>query len=150
MAKSIRNPPKLSECKSYENYIKLINIWQIATDLATEKQGAALLLSLEGEAQSAALRVPEEDLKSSTGIKKVLEELDKLYLKDKTTQNLMALEDLENFKKSKNMSMAQYILQFETKLDKSKQLGITWPDDIIAFRLLKNANLSEQDHRLAN
>ena len=45
--------------------------------------------------------------------------------------------------------MQQYILEFETKLDKTKLLGIVWPDDIIAFRLLKNANLPEQDHRLA-
>ena len=148
-SKSIRNPPKLADCKSYEAYTKLINIWRIATDLPKEKQGAALLLSLEGEAQSAALRVPEDELKSNEGIEKVLLELDKLYQKDKTTQKFQALEDLENFRKSKNMKMAQYILQFETKLDKTKLLGVTWPDDIIAFRLLKNANLSEQDHRLA-
>ena len=148
-SKSIRNPPKLVDCKSYEAYTKLINIWRIATDLPKEKQGAALLLSLEGEAQSAALRVPEDELKSDEGINKVIAELDKLYQKDKTTLKFRALEDLENFKKSKTMTMAQYILQFETKLDKTKILGITWPDDIIAFRLLKNANLSEQDHRLA-
>jgi len=45
--------------------------------------------------------------------------------------------------------MQQYLLEFETKLDKTTSLGIVWPDDIIAFRLLKNANLPEQDHRLA-
>ena len=149
MSKSIKNPPILSEAKDYESFTKLLKIWQIATDLPKEKQGAALLLSLEGEAQSAALRVTEEELKSATGIDKVVAELNKLYTKDKTSEKIKALEDLENYKKTKNISMQQYILEFETKLDKTKLLGIVWPDDIIAFRLLKNANLPEQDHRLA-
>ena len=149
MSKSIKNPPILSEAKDYESFTKLLKIWQIATDLPKEKQGAALLLSLEGEAQSAALRVTEEELKSATGIDKVVAELNKLYTKDKTSEKIKALEDLENYKKTKNISMQQYILEFKTKLDKTKLLGIVWPDDIIAFRLLKNANLPEQDHRLA-
>ena len=93
-SKSIRNPPKLVDCKSYEAYTKLINIWRIATDLP--KENKVLLLSLEGEAQSAALRVPEEELKLDEGINKVLAEFDKLYQQDKTKQKFRALEDLEN------------------------------------------------------
>ena len=149
MSKSIRNPPKLTECKNYEQFVQLIKIWQIATDLPKEKQGAALLLSLEGEAQRAALRVKENELQSDDGIVKVIDELDKLFYQDKTTQKFKALEDLENLKKTKSLTMQQYLLEFETKLDKTTSLGIVWPDDIIAFRLLKNANLPEQDHRLA-
>ena len=149
MSSKLRTPPRLSESKNYESYLKLLKVWQIATELPKEKQGAALLLSLENEAQQAALRVDQAVLASEEGVTKVIEELDKIYAKDKTLLKYKALEDLENYKRSSNMNMKNYILEFETRLDETKRLGINWPDDIIAFRLLKNANLSETDHRLA-
>lgn len=109
MAKSLQKPPKLAECKDYEQFQQLISIWQIATDLPKEKQGAALLLSLDGEAQRAALRVQEDELKQPDGINKVLNELDRFYLKDKTTEKFRALEDLENYKKTKKYYHAKLL-----------------------------------------
>ena len=149
MSSKLRTPPLLSEAKNYESYLKLLNVWRIATDLPKEKQGAALLLSLDNEAQQAALRVDQTTLASENGVDKVIEELNKVYAKDKTLLKYKALEDLENYKRSANTNIKTYLLEFETRLDETKRLGINWPDDIIAFRLLKNANLSESDHRLA-
>ena len=144
MSKKISSPPSLTKAKNYDDFKKLLNVWKIATDLPKEKQGAALLLSLEDEAQQAALRVTEADLSSEQGIDKVLAALDKLYRKDTTLQKFHALEKLEGYKRPQNLSMQQYLHEFERRMDKTKSLGINWPDDILAYRLLKNANLSEQ------
>ena len=109
MSKSIQKPPRLSECQSYEQFQQLISIWKIATDLPKERQGAALLLSLDGEAQRAALRVKEEELKQADGIGKVLRELDKHFLKDKTTEKFKALEDLKNYTRKAKIYLCKTI-----------------------------------------
>ena len=119
------------------------------TDLAKDKQGASLLLSLGGEAQEAALRVPKVDLIKDDGAEKVILELDKLYLKDETLRKFHALDKLETFKRPSSMTIHQYLIDFDNLVDKTKSHGVAWPEDILAYRLLKNANLSEHNERLA-
>lgn len=48
-------PPSLSNCESYEEWLKLIKVWRRFTDLPANKQSSALLLSLEEEALDMAL-----------------------------------------------------------------------------------------------
>ena len=43
--------PLLSDSKSYGHWFKLIHIWRKFTNLEPEKQGLAIVLSYEGEAQ---------------------------------------------------------------------------------------------------
>ena len=105
MSSKLRTPPRLCEAKNYESYLKLLNVWRIATDLPKEKQGAALLLSLDNEAQQAALRVDQTTLASANGVDKVIEELNKVYAKDKTLLKYKALEDLENYKHPANTNI---------------------------------------------
>ena len=82
MSKRFDNPPVLKTSRTYDDFIKLLKVWQTATSIPKEKQGAALLLTLEDEAQQAALRISNEQLCSAQGLDKVVAELDKLYKKD--------------------------------------------------------------------
>ena len=43
--------PLLSDSKSYAHWFKLKHIWRKFTNLEPEKQGPAIVLSYEGEAQ---------------------------------------------------------------------------------------------------
>ena len=52
-----KSPPLLPKSKSYDNWLKSITIWQQFTTLELEKQGSAIVLSLEGEAQDPALQL---------------------------------------------------------------------------------------------
>ena len=45
--------------KSYEGWLKLFKIWHIFPELPKRRKRPALVLSLEGEAQDAALEIPE-------------------------------------------------------------------------------------------
>ena len=47
------------------------------------------------------------------------------------------------------MSMSDYINEFERLLNKTKQYGTTMSTDVLAYRLLKSANLSETHEQLA-
>ena len=77
-------PPLLSKSKSYDDWLQLVELWHKFTTLEPEKQGPAIVLSLEGEAQ----------------------------------------------------------------YHKTKSYGTQISDDVLAYRLLKSANLSTRDKQL--
>ena len=52
-----KSPPLLKNTKSYNDWIKLLEIWCQFTSLEPEKQGPAIVLTLEGEAQDAVLEL---------------------------------------------------------------------------------------------
>ena len=43
---SIKDPPMLTDEKSFKDWKKELQFWQIATDVKPEKQGATVFLSL--------------------------------------------------------------------------------------------------------
>ena len=57
------------------------------TDLPEERQGPALVLSLEGEAQDAVLELSEADNVKENGVDLILARLDKLYKNDSQLQS---------------------------------------------------------------
>ena len=62
-------PPLLSSSKTYSDWKKLINIWTELTTLEKKKQGPALVLTLEGKAQEAALELSPEQITGENGVK---------------------------------------------------------------------------------
>ena len=84
-----KEPPSLKTAKSYDDWIKLMKIWQAFTDLDKKKQGPALLLSLEDEAQDATLSLPQAEITSDDRVKKIIEKLDGLFKKDETLKKTM-------------------------------------------------------------
>ena len=92
-------PPSIKSCKTYHDWKKLINVWSGLTSLAKEKQASAVLLSLEGEAQDAALEIEQDKLSAATGLDEIIARLDILYIKDEIAEQYNALENLETWKK---------------------------------------------------
>ena len=142
-------PPSLSECKTYEDWKKVVNIWGKFTKMEVKKQGMAVLLSLKGAAQEAVLELEEDKIDCNDGLKNVLARLDKLYLKDETLTKYQALEDFESYKRPQNLPIVDYIIQFDKRYHKIKSYGTTISEDLLAFRLLKSAKLSPADEKLA-
>ena len=46
-----KNPPVLSETKSYQQWSKQLNIWQMITDIDKKKIALVVILSLSGKAR---------------------------------------------------------------------------------------------------
>ena len=46
-----KNPPVLSETKSYQQWSKQLNIWQMITDVDKKKIALVVILSLSGKAR---------------------------------------------------------------------------------------------------
>ena len=106
-------PPALSACKSYTDWKKLVNIWKGLSGLEQPSLAPALVLSLEGEAQEAALEVSSEDLAKDTGVASVIAKLDKIYAKDVLSEKYNALEAFESYKRPSNLPVRKFLVEFE-------------------------------------
>ena len=69
---SSKTPPPLFHSKSYEDWLKLFRIWRMYAELPKTRQGPALVLSLEGEAQDAALELLEDKIAQENGVDAIL------------------------------------------------------------------------------
>ena len=80
------------------------------------------------------------------GLKRVIDRLDKLYLKDTTLEKYQALEASDSYQCQPNTPIYEHIHQFEKLYFKLKGHGTTMSKELIAYKLLKSAKLLTQDH----
>ena len=133
-------PPLLTSSKTYSDWKKLISIWTELTTLEKKKQGPALVLTLEGKAQEAALELSSEEITAEAGVKAILNRLDKIYEKDKLTEKFNAIEKFESYKRTKENTIREFLVEFDKRLHKIKNY-IEYPHDLLGYHLLKAANL---------
>ena len=82
------------------------------------------------------------------GVSKIIERLNKIYKKDELSQKYNALEAFETYKRKGNTSICDFLTEFEKRLHKTRTYGTTMSDDLLAYCLLKAANLTTQDEQL--
>ena len=133
----------------YENWKREIEIWQAFTDLAPKKQGPAIFLTLQMKALEAALEIEIKDLTDDQGVKKLIEKLDSLYLEDINQSAYAAYESFEMYRRPKDMNMKEFLNNFGRLYNKLKVYQMELPDGVPAYRVLKSANLSEENEKLA-
>ena len=148
MAVNNKSPPSLSNSKSYSDWLKLIEVWRKFTSLEPEKQGPAIVLSFEGEAQDAILELNTNDITDKDGVNKIIKRLNHLYKKDELTEKYNALESSETYKRNSNTSIHDFLTEFEKRYNKAKSHGTIWSDNLLAYQLCKCANLTTRDEQL--
>ena len=101
---------------SYEDWKNDIEVWSDITDLENTKQGGAVFLSLTGKAQATVRAgVSRDEMKSASGVELILKCLDKLYKKDATRSAFNAYEHFTEFKRSPDMSIEDYMIEFNIR-----------------------------------
>ena len=145
---SFKTPPALSKSSSYENWKKELKAWERLTEVNVKKRGLAVLLSLEGKAKDAILDIDIDLLSADNGVKIITDKLDTLYLKDKAQMAYEAYDKFEKFRRSADMSIKDYVNEFERLLNKTKAYGTSISTDVQAYRLLNSASISEGQKQL--
>ena len=143
---SFKNPPKLEQHDNYDNWVKALQLWRLATDVPKAKQGIAVVLQLAGKARDAVLELDVEVINSDNGIDKVLEKLNGIFKKDTIDTAYETFENFINFKREPSMNITTYIFEFERRYNKAKALGFTLPDTSLGYFLMNQAKLSD-DHK---
>ena len=86
MSNMNKSPPLLSKSESYDDWLKLVEIWHKFTTLEPEKQGPAIVLSLKCKAQDAVLELDTSQISHTDGVTIIIDRLNKIYKKDELTQ----------------------------------------------------------------
>ena len=128
--------------------MKLVEVWRQFTTLEPEKQGPAVVLTLEGEVEDAVLELDTSEITRTDGIDKIITRLNKIYKKDELTQKYNALEAFETYKRKSTTSIRDFLTEFEKRFHKTKSCRTNISDDLLAYRLLKPANLPTRDEQI--
>ena len=141
---NIRDPPNMFE--PYHEWKNEVYIWSDFVDdkIELKKQGMALFLSLQGDARKAASKVPLAQMKTETGLQKVLDELDKFFLKDKDRSAFLAYDKFNAFRRPEGMSVKDFLVKFELLKNTCESHDVVIPDKIAAHQLLQSVNIATQ------
>ena len=125
------------------------NLWKQITDVAAVKQGALLVLRLDDDTQDTILElISTEDLNKADGVDKVVNHLKEIFKKDESIAAFDLYEEFEAYRRPADMSITTFCSEFQKRLSKVKASGTTLSEHVLAFRLLKSANLSEGEEQL--
>ena len=149
---SKKTPPKFIQGMSYETWKNKIEMWKIVTSISKKEQGIIVLLeSLEGNnrAEKAVSELTAAQLNIDTGLDVLLEKLDKVFVSDTVDEAYSTYSRFIKFHKTSDMSMTEYIIEYEHLSHKMIEHKMTLPDTVLTFKLLDGANLTEDDRKLA-
>ena len=71
----------LSKSKSYDDWLNLVDVWRQFTTLQPEKSGPEIVLTLEGEAQDAVLKLETHEISDKDEVNKNLKRQNKFHKK---------------------------------------------------------------------
>ena len=143
------DPPTLGT-EPYEMYRQELLAWREVTDLKREKQGFVIALSLPKNdksqiSQKVFDQISIDDLKKEDGLDTLIAFLDKHLKKDDLVDSLGKFGEFEDFQRIEGMNIVEYIASFDSKYRKIEKLKMTLPPEILAFTLLRKANISHDE-----
>ncbi|KAK4314174.1 hypothetical protein Pmani_014507 [Petrolisthes manimaculis] len=145
-------PPVFGGDKGYERWKTELEAWQLVTNVEKKKQAITVALSFP-EGSEVRDRVFNEIeitvLNADDGMKALLQQMDTWYKKDKLASAYDSWSDFDSFRKTDDLTMESYIMQFEKRHKKLSKHNIVLPESILAFKLLDCAGLSHRDKQLA-
>lgn len=147
------NPPTFTKTKSYELYKQELLAWSEITDLDKKKKGVAVALTLPEDDESKIRekvfdQIKLDDLKKDTGFETLVQFLDNHLAKDDLADSLEKFEEFEDFTRSDDQSITEYIAIFDSKYRKIEKKNMTLPPEILAFKLLRKANIAKEEKML--
>jgi hypothetical protein len=145
----MNTPPAYDEEKySWREYKKELEVWVELTSLPKRKQGPALFITLKGKAKEAISDMEIAELTDEVGFANMIAKLDNLFKKDENQEAYLAYKDFENFRRSQDMKIKDFIIKFESMYSRIKKHAMTLPEGVLAYRLLHSVNLRDEEMRL--
>ena len=138
----------------YELYKQKLLAWREVTDLSKDKLGVAIALSLPEEDKNKIQEkvfneIGLDKLKQDDGLDTLIQFLDGILLKDELSDSLeKKMEEFEAFQRASGQSIAEYISTFDSMYRKFEKLDMKLPSHILAFKLLRKANIGQEEKML--
>ena len=141
--------PILTKGKRFDLFKQELDGWKEVADLEATKQGIAVALLLpEDDDFSLKSKLFDKysiaDLKKATGLKTVTDFLDAQLGKDDLADSFCKYGEFEGYRRSTE-SIVEYIGKFEQLYNTVEKKGIKLPSEILAYKLLRGANLLQDE-----
>ena len=94
---ALKTPPILVDEAGYIEWKDDLKIWELYTDLDRKKRGPAVYLTLHGHARDCVRDLTPGEIGADTGLKTIVDKLDKTFLKDKDTQTFITFETFYSY-----------------------------------------------------
>ena len=99
------------------------------------------------ERQKIVSELDEDKILCENGITNITQ-LDQIYKKNSTVEKFEALDNFETYRRPSDTAMSEFLIEFDKRKNKTQSLGTEISDDLLAYRLIKAANLSDSDERV--
>ena len=136
--------PILTKEEHFEEWKRDITIWKAITSIDKSKQGPVLYRSLAGQAKKSCSNIKIEDICSANGYDLIMNKLEEVFAKDNEQKAFEYCREFETFKRAPEMKIVEYITEFERLYDKIQVHDMKYADSVLAYKLLINANISEE------
>ena len=133
---ALKTPPILVDEAGYIEWKDDLKIWELYTDLDKKKMGPAVYLTLSGHARDCVRDLTPGEIGAETGLKTIVEKLDKIFLKDKDTQTFITFETFYSYRRSSGENMTDFLVHFEYLRHKMEKQNIQLPEGVLAFLLM--------------
>ena len=136
MAHDYKLAPVVDGSTNYIDWCKKLDVWVEFTKLPEEKKALAIFSSSRVKAKKAISQLEIKDLK-------LKEKLDKAFSKDKNKATYDDYEKFERFKRSNEMSLADYAIEFKENFYCLEKCKIKLPPVVPAYQYLNSANFTK-------
>ena len=137
--------PIFSKDVNYKVWKNKLDMWKIVCSIPPKEQGIIVLLQSiinNKKAEKAVSTLTAHDLNRETGPNVLTEKLDNAF-KDEIIEDTYSIYlKLTNLKKQPNMSMNDYILEFENLSHQMTIHNMALPDTVLAFKILEGAMIT--------
>ena len=149
----VKVPTFNSDTDEYDTYINEVNMWQIIGKVDKKEQAMMLIYSLSKEDSSGIRdKIMNElsltDLNKEEGMDKYINYMNEHFKKDDSVATYEAYLNFERCRKSGDEEIKSYIMRFDKQSNIAKKKKVTYPNLVLAFKLLDNCLLTEVDRKL--
>ena len=130
-AKYLAPPPLIPE--KYTSWRKEMVLWEMATNVDKKQRAPTVFLTLTGKAREAILEMEAAQLNAEDGMSKMFTKLDDLFKEDKTQAALICYDKFERYSKPSEMSITDYLVEFERMTEQLKNYDISLPQPVLAY-----------------
>lgn len=140
--------PQFKEDGDFDSWARDIEFWELVTDLPKKKRGPVVYLSLSTKIRQACSALTKDELNTDDGLQIITQKLKELYSVTEDQAMFNSYEKFETFQRPKDMTISDYINKFEQLHQKLVSFKIELPSAVLAYQLLKNANLPKSTRDL--
>ena len=144
-----------SVIEDYYSFKKELLLWNQLTDISVSKRAGYIVMNLPGIVKKVMLdNIRHDELLNGrvvsiaegevvmSGFDILIEELDRFFLLSVEEEAYLALECFESFRRTPDVHMMDYILEFEQLYNHVKRFDVSIPDYVLAYKLINNADIS--------